>query len=187
MKHLLVSSVVAVLSLASVPAMAQQTYWVQAPPPPPRYKFIGMSFDVGVPSGAALGLELRAPFVPWFKLNGAFTYTLAPGARVGLVVDPIKFPVVPLGVVDVGYQSPISVNASGGTVGGSFTYEDFMGGLGFGSRDGFRFMLLAGETHLDGNVTGLASIVNTTQGVTYGDPKFHGWVPCARLGFSLLF
>jgi hypothetical protein len=149
----------------------------------PRYKFIGMSFDVGVPSGVALGLEGRLPYMPWFKLGVAGTFTLAPGVRGSLLLDPIRFPVAPVANFDVGYQSPITVK----NVSGSFTYEDIQGGLAFGSRNGARFLLLAGMSHLSGDVSGFQNIVSTSNGVSFGNPTFNGWIPSARLGFVCLF
>src|SRR5271156_5165159 len=87
----------------------------------PHYPFkLGPTFDLGLPSGAALGLQLRLPSLPWFKVNGAVTYTLAPGLRAGIMLDPINFPVAPVATVDIGHQFPFTVPVSGSKPGAEF-------------------------------------------------------------------
>src|SRR5258708_29954577 len=75
----------------------------------PYHFKLGMSLDASVPSGAALGLQARLPYIPWFKIGLAGTYTLAPGIRGNILIDPISFPIAPVANVDVGHQFPITV------------------------------------------------------------------------------
>jgi len=149
---------------------------------------LGMSLDVSVPSGAALGLEARLPHVPWFTLGAAGTYLLAPGVRGSILIDPIKFAVVPVANIDLGYQSSFTVPGIKNSPSVDYTYVDLNAGLAFGSRDGFRFLLLSGMSYLDGgahNVQG--ALGNSAKGLTVADPAFNAWTPNVKLGFKLLF
>ena len=160
---------------------------VEAPKNPYPFK-LGMSFDVSVPSGAALGLEARLPSVPWLKFGVAGTYTLAPGVRGNIMIDPIKFPVVPVLNVDLGYQSSFTIPGVSNSPSADFTYVDLNAGLAFGSRDGFRFLLLSGMSYLDGGAHNLqGALGSSAKDLTIADPSFNAWIPNAKLGFQFLF
>lgn len=151
---------------------------------------VGTQFDLSVPSGVALGLDTRLPYLPWFKLGLSGTYTLAPGIRGNLLIDPIKFPVVPVANVDVGHQFPFTVPGVSNSPSVDFDYVDLQGGLAFGSRDGFRFLMLGGMSYLNGTAHNVQALVNSNAnvaGLTVADPNFYGWVPNAKLGFEFLF
>jgi hypothetical protein len=155
---------------------------------PSRYPFkVGFLFDLSVPSGAALGLQARLPEVPWFKLGLAGTYTLAPGIRGSLLIDPIRFPVAPVANIDYGHQFQFAVPGVSGKPGADFDYVDLQAGLAFGGRDSARFMLLAGESYLNGTVRNVQGAIKDSNGLTFANPLFHGWVPDAKLGFEFLF
>src|ERR1700722_10821786 len=70
---------------------------------------LGMSADLGIPSGATLGIQVRLPYVPWTKIGVAGTYLLAPGGRGNILIDPIKFVIAPVAIFDLGYQSSFAV------------------------------------------------------------------------------
>jgi hypothetical protein len=162
---------------------------VPAKPSSDSFK-LGMNFDLSDPSGIALGLTTRLPYLPWFKLGLDATYTLAPGIRGNLLIDPIKFPVAPVANLDFGHQFGFKVPGVSNSPTIDFDYVDLQGGLAFGSRDGFRFLLLAGMSHLSGtahNFQGVISSSSSTQGLTIADPNFSGWVPDAKLGVEFLF
>lgn len=147
----------------------------------------GMSFDLGVPSGVALGVLVRPPYIPWVKAGLSITGTLNVGLRGTLLIDPIKFPIAPVASLDLGHQFPFAVPGVNNSPKVDFTYEDVLGGLAIGKRDGFRFMLFAGMSHLDGIAHNFQGVLPATNGLTVSDPNFSGWVPSARLGFSTLF
>lgn len=148
---------------------------------------LGMEFDISAPSGVALGVMARLPKLPWFKLGLAATGTLAPGVRGNLLIDPIKFPIAPVANIDVGHQFGFKVPSVDNSPKIAFTYCDLQGGLGLGSRDGFRFMLMAGFSYLAGTAYNFQGLVPATKGLTVMDPHFTGWIPNAKLGFSYLF
>jgi hypothetical protein len=160
------------------PVMVQST---------PHYGFaLGPTLDIGLPSGAAVGLQLRLPSLPWIKVNGAVTYTLSPGIRAGIVLDPIKFPIAPVITADIGRQFPFTVPVTG-KPGADFNYEDVMGGLAFGNRDSARFMLLVGESNLNGTVRNVQGAIKDSNGLTFNNPTFSGWIPSAKIAFNFLF
>lgn len=148
---------------------------------------VGLAWDIGVPSGMALGLQARLPEVPWFKLGLSGTYTLAPGIRGNLLIDPIRFPIAPVANVDVGHQFPFTVPGVNGKPGGQFDYVDLQAGLAFGGRDNARVLLLVGESYISGSTHNIQDTFDNTSGITIGSPTFKGWVPDAKLGFEFLF
>lgn len=150
---------------------------------------VGMLFDISVPSGVALGLEARLPYVPWFKFGLAGTGTLAPGVRGNILFDPIKFPIGPVLNVDVGHQFAFGVPGLKNSPTLDFTYTDLQGGIGLGSRDGFRFLLMGGMSYIfNGSANNFQGVLtNAPVGLKLGDPTFTGWAPNAKLGFNLLF
>jgi hypothetical protein len=148
----------------------------------------GLVFDLSLPSGVALGGEVRLPYLPYFKVGAAMTYTLAPGLRANILLDPIKFPVAPIANFDLGHQFGFSLPSLKNSPTVDFTYEDIQGGIGFGNRDGFRFMILGGMTHLSGTAHNFQGVItNSPAGLTIADPQFSGWIPSAKLGFNWLF
>jgi hypothetical protein len=152
---------------------------------------VGGQVDISLPDGVAVGPQVRLPYLPWFKLGAEFTYTLAWGARGSLLIDPIKFPVAPVAEATVGYQSPFTIPGLDNSPSISYSYQDLNVGLGFGKRDGFRFLLLSGMSHINGQAANFQQLVNahttTVNGLTIGSPRFDVWVPDFRLGGEWLF
>lgn len=189
MNKVLAFSTLAATMFMSAAALADTTSTpyhpdVQAPAPVP-FK-VGMSVDLSVPSGAAVGVQVRLPSVPWFKLGVAGTYTLAPGLRGNILIDPIKFPVAPVANVDFGHQFGFTLPGVNNSPTVDFDYVDLQGGLAFGSRDGFRFMLLGGMSYLNGTANHFQGVVSSG-GLTVADPHFSGWIPDAKIGVEWLF
>jgi hypothetical protein len=147
---------------------------------------LGMTLDMGAPSGIALGLQTRLPYLPWFKWSFAGTYTLAPGIRGGVLIDPIQFPVVPVVNVETGHQYPITIPVKGNP-NVDFNYTDLQAGLAFGSRDHTRLLVLVGMSYLNGSVNNIQGALPSISGLTMGNANFHGWVPDAKLGVEFLF
>ena len=154
---------------------------------PEHYPFkVGAVWSIGIPSGMELGLEARLPNMPWFKLQAAATYTLAPGMVGSILIDPIKFPVAPVLNFDFGRQFPFTVPVNG-RPGGDFDYANFMGGLAFGERDSARLLLLVGESYITGSSHNIQAVFADSNGLTIADPKFNGWIPIGKLEVEFLF
>lgn len=153
-----------------------------------RYRYLGMQFDIGLPSGVALGVVGRVPQVPWFKLGLAATGTLMPGIRGNVMFDPIKFGVAPVANIDLGHQFPFAIPGVKNSPDIGFSYVDLNAGLAFGNRDKFRFLLLSGYSYLFGSASNFQALITSApKGLTLANPTFTGWIPNLKLGFEWLF
>lgn len=158
---------------------------VTPPAPPPRHRFIGLSTDVGLPDGLALGVSVR-PW-PWLRLGVSATYNaLAPGLRGGFTVDPLPTVVAPTFTFEGGH-------AFGGRLPGvhampsvSYDYVNLHLGLEFGRRSSFRVFLRGGASWvgLGANGTENSGIASAT----LSNLSYRGWLaPSAKAGVSLYF
>ncbi|HEY4012149.1 MAG TPA: hypothetical protein VGM06_02325 [Polyangiaceae bacterium] len=182
--------------VASSPSAATQVDKAPAAASP-RHRTFGMTMDVGVPDGAALGIVVRPRF-DWLRIAGAVTHNgIAPGVRFGVTLDPIDFPIAPTLTVEGGHywQGTIPGISESPTVG--YNYANIHLGLEIGSRSNFRFFLRGGVSYLDvsasninmgSNGTVAANGASAMSGSGIGNPSFSGWVaPSGKLGFSLYF
>ena len=142
--------------------------------------YSGMYFDIGAPSGLALGVLARHPKFPYVKLGAAATMLVNGGLRANLIIDPIKFPVAPIVNIDIGYQFPFAISDNQL----SFTYSDLQGGISIGNRDGFRFVVLAGAAYVSGYVSHFQKPFSIPW-IKVDEPSFSGFVPSAKIGFVL--
>lgn len=147
----------------------------------------GVGFDVGT-DGAALGLVV-SPFIPAIRLEGAFTYDyVGEGLRGSASWDMFRFPISPILRADVGGYFPFSVPGMNNSPTFSYTYENLLGGIGFGKRSGFRFFFMGGTTHIDLNASGFGKSFTLPQGTSLGNTaNVDGWIPSGKLGFDWLF
>jgi hypothetical protein len=138
--------------------------------------------DLGVPDGAGLGLSVRP--VDWLRVGAAATHNaMAPGARVGVTLDPIPAAVGVTLTIEGGHYWSGVVPGAQGSPAVAYNYANFHAGLEFGNRSSFRFFLHGGASWLDltasaaqGSLLGLSNIA------------YRGWIaPSAKLGFSLSF
>jgi hypothetical protein len=178
-RSIIISSIVGLLCYSSI-AMADEDK--KSVP----FK-VGMTGDVSLPSGFALGLETRLPHVPWFKVGVAGTYSLSLGIRGNLLFDPIKFPIAPIANIDLGHQFQFTIPNTKNSPAIDFNYCDLNAGIGLGNRDGFRFMLLTGASYLWGTAHNFQGVLPTSNTLTISDPNFRGWVPNVKVGFNFLF
>jgi hypothetical protein len=163
----------------------------------PRHRMFGVTMDVGVPDGAALGIVVRPRF-DWLRIAGAVTHNgIAPGLRFGVTLDPIDFPVAPTLTVEGGHywQGTLPTVSDSPTVG--YNYANIHLGLEIGSRATFRFFLRGGVSYLDVNASNInmgssgtvaANGAGAMSGSGIGNPSFSGWLaPSGKLGFSVYF
>ncbi len=175
---------------------------VQSPSPKEGARFLGATFDVGLPDGALLGVAAR----PWHWLRlgaGAGTNSISLGLRGGVTVVP--FGVGPSASVEGGHYFEGNANGTASSLAGS-SYEDsrvadevgyqfanFHLGVEFG-RDNFTFFLHGGMSyihavmhHVNDELGGVS--VSGQNGVTTvvvnGEPVVSAWIPSAKLGFIL--
>jgi hypothetical protein len=179
-------------SLAALPARAVVLSLAVAPPEPPvdrsaaspgpRRHMFGMAMDVGVPDGAGLGLSVRP--VDWLRVGAAVTHnTMAPGARVGVTLDPLPTPIGITLTVEGGHYWSGTVPGIQGAPAVAYNYANFHAGLEFGNRSTSRFFLHAGASWIDGSASASQLAVSSLSNLSY-----RGWMaPSAKLGFSLYF
>jgi hypothetical protein len=155
--------------------------------PAPRHRTFGMSMDLGVPDGAALGLVVRPRF-DWLRIGAAVTHNgMAPGARLGVTFDPIDFGLVPTFTVEGGHywEGTLPLVRNSPAIG--YNYANFHLGLEVGSRASFRFFLRGGVSWLDVSTAHFQNTMPSSSS-SIGDPSYSGWLaPSGKLGFSLYF
>jgi len=146
----------------------------------------GMTMDLGVPDGAALGVVVRPRF-DWLRVGAAVTHNgMAPGARIGVTIDPVSFPMAPTLTVECGHSFEGRLSIVGGAPTVSYNYANFHVGLEVGNRAAFRFFLRGGASFLDASAAHMQGATGAGSG--FGDPSYNGWLaPSGKLGFSAYF
>jgi hypothetical protein len=153
---------------------------------PPHHRTFGMSMDLGVPDGAALGLVVRPRF-DWLRIGGAVTHNgMAPGMRFGVTLDPFASLMAPTFTVEGGHYWGGKLPMVSDSPSIAYNYANFHLGLEVGSRAAFRFFLRGGATWLDVSTAHYQSASSGGSGI--GDPSYSGWLaPSGKLGFSAYF
>jgi len=154
-------------------------------PEVPRHRTFGMAMDVGVPDGAGLALVVRPRF-DWLRFTAAFTHNgMAPGARIGMTLDPAAFPLGPTLTVEGGHSFAGTIPGMQGSPSIGYDYANIHLGLEVGNRATFRFFLRGGASWLAVNA---AHVQGAAGGSGIGDPSFTGWLaPTGKLGFAAYF
>jgi hypothetical protein len=151
------------------------------------HRTFGVSMDLGLPDGAALGVLVR-PHFDWLRVGAAVTHNgIAPGARGEITIDPLKVAIAPTLTIDGGHywQGSIPMVHDSHAVG--YNYANFHFGLEAGNRDAFRFFVRAGASWVDVSAPQVAGTMATT-GTTLGNASYSGWLaPSAKLGFATYF
>jgi hypothetical protein len=151
----------------------------------PRHRTFGMSMDVGVPDGAALGLVIRPD---WLRIGAAVTHNgMAPGVRLGVTLDPFESAMAPTFTVEGGHYWEGRLPLIQGSPAIVYNYANFHLGLEVGSRAAFRFFLRGGASWLGVSAANFQS-AGGAGGSQIGNPSYSGWLaPSGKLGFSAYF
>ncbi len=152
-----------------------------------RHRTIGMTMDLGVPDGAALGVVVRPAF-DWLRLGAAATHNgMAPGVRLGVTFDPVDFALAPTFTAEGGHYWAGTLPGVSKAPSIGYDYANLHLGLEVGSRATFRFFLRGGVSWLDVSTAHFQNASGGT-GSGIGDPSFSGWIaPSGKLGFSTYF
>lgn len=176
MKRLMIGSMVAAFALVSSVASAQ-TFRA------------GFGMDLGVPSGASVGLVVH-PWEDVLTVQPSLTYNaLAFGGRVSLKLDPMALAKnLPVGLfVDGQGGFAEQGNIPGKSASLGYDYVNIYGGLRLGKPNGFHWNFEAGPTYLNATTGNFQSLF-TTSGVGVGNPKVSGWVaPTFVTGFEVVW
>jgi hypothetical protein len=161
----------------------------QVSDPPPRFRYLGVDFGAGIPSGGYLGLVLR-PSLGWMRVSLDATYNgLGPGMKAGLTLDPIRFPIAPTLTVDEGFSLSGQVPGGSNQPSIGYEYSDVLLGLETGNRDKARFYLRGGFSWLNLHTDNFQQVIgNPVPGVGVGNASFQGWIfPSIQIGATILF
>ena len=145
-----------------------------------------MSMDLGVPDGGALGLVVRPRF-DWLRLGGAVTHNgMAPGARIGVTLDPVTFLMGPTFTVEGGHYWGGKLPAVSNSPSIAYNYANFHLGIEVGNRAAFRFFLRGGVSWLDVSTAQSQNAAGGASGIA--NPSYSGWLtPSGKLGFAAYF
>jgi hypothetical protein len=154
---------------------------------------LGFGLDVGVPSGAALGLAIN-PKLDWLRLQLSVTYALAPGGRVSLQLDPMALaphcPVGLFGDVQAGFVGQGSVPGhSADLPSAGYDYVNLYGGLRLGAPNGFHWNFEVGPTYAHVATSNFQVVAKgNSSGLTIGNPTANGWIiPTFVTGFTVVW
>jgi len=160
------------------------------------HRTFGVTMDLGVPDGAAVGVAVRPRF-DWLRLGASATYNgMAPGVRVGVTLDPFARRMAPTVTVEGGHAWDGSLAFVKGSPTVGYDYANLHVGVEVGHRETFRLFLRGGVSWVDVHTadfrtTSAGAGAGTGTGgaeVAVRDPSFNGWVaPSAKLGFSTFF
>jgi hypothetical protein len=155
---------------------------------PTKHKWVGLDLNVGAPEGVGVGVVV-SPYYDWLKLTGSYTNNyFASGGRLGLTLDPIKFGVAPTFTTEYGFTGHFNAGkvVNENLPDASYQYVNLQPGLEFGSRNGFRFYIRGGLTHLWADTYNFNSVI-TTEGVSASNPHATFWLaPTFKIGASIL-
>lgn len=155
---------------------------------PKKHKWVGVSGDIGVPDGAAIGVVV-SPYFYWLKANINYTNNyFASGGRAGITLDPIKFFIGPTFTTEYGFSTQFNASHTFGATlpGTSYEYVNLQPGIELGSPNGFRFFVRGGVSSVWIHAYDFNQVLNSTN-VTTSDPKAHLWLaPTFKLGFTAL-
>jgi hypothetical protein len=155
---------------------------------------VGFGADVGVPSGAAVGVVVN-PGLDWARLQASLTYDyLSFGGRGSLQLDPFALlPNFPIGLfadVQGGFQPEASIPGHSDLPRVGFDYLNLYGGLRLGKANGFHWNFEAGPTYLHATTGNFQSVLNntSTSGLVLGNPTVNGWfTPTFETGFTVVW
>jgi hypothetical protein len=158
-----------------------------------RPNLIGVQLDVGAPDGIAPSLVF-SPFLYFIKIPVSVTTNcFGLGWRAGVTLDPVKWALGPSYTLEYGAYKSLNLR---GVTGEeklplvNYSYLNNHLGLEIGNPNGFRFFLRGGFSYIWANTKELEAFINDKQTkttVTSGELNVEGWIPSAKLGFSVMF
>jgi hypothetical protein len=155
---------------------------------------IGLGADVGVPSGASLGI-VACDNACAFRAQVSMTHNaMGLGGRASIKADPLAF--IPKNPIAIFFDLQGGI-ASQGKIPGTtnlpplgYDYLNFYGGLRFGRAKGFHWVLEVGPTLLVANTSNFQHYAdnNGTTNVKVSNPTVTAWiVPTFVTGFEVVW
>jgi hypothetical protein len=157
----------------------------------PRYRWLGLQADVGVPDGAGIGVAVR-PGITWARLEASYTYSVvASGVRGGVTLDPFDAIIAPTITVEGG--ETFNGELPGSWVGLSnnprlnYEYVNVHLGLELGRRDSWRIFIRGGATRVHAEAADLRAANGTTTTTVDRLEANANVLGTAKIGFMVLF
>jgi hypothetical protein len=155
---------------------------------------LGLGADVGVPSGASIGIVACDNYCA-FRAQVSMTYNaMNLGGRASIKLDPLAlFPRNPVGLffdLQGGIAGQGSIPGTTNLPPLGYDYLNFYGGLRFGRARNFHWLLEVGPTMLVANTSNFQHYVdnNGTTNVKVSNPKVSAWiVPTFVTGFEIVW
>jgi len=154
---------------------------------------VGFGMDVGVPSGAALGVVVH-PKVDWVSAQLSLTHNVLNfGGRLAVKLDPMALkPNLPVGVffdTQGGFAANGTIPGHSDLPGLGYDYLNLYGGLRLGKPNGFHWNLEVGPTYMHISTSNFQSVVGSApKTLTLGNPTVNGWlVPTFVTGFEVVW
>lgn len=155
---------------------------------------LGLGADVGVPSGASIGIVACDNYCA-FRAQVSMTYNaMSLGGRASIKLDPLAlFPRNPVGLffdLQGGITGQGSIPGTTNLPPLGYDYLNFYGGLRFGRAKGFNWIIEAGPTYIIANTSNFTHYVNNngTSNVVSSNPVVKAWVaPTFVTGFQIVF
>ncbi len=157
---------------------------------------VGFGMDLGVPSGAALGLVVH-PKVDWASVQLSLTHNVLNfGGRASLKLDPMAL--INRGNLPIGLFADAQGGfAAQGTIPGhsdlpslGYDYLNLYGGLRLGKPNGFHWNFEVGPTYMHINTDNFQAVLKNgnVPGLSVGNPTVNGWlVPTFVTGFEVVW
>ncbi len=158
---------------------------------PPRYRWLGLQADVGVPDGAGIGAVVR-PGITWARLEASYTYSMvASGVRGGITIDPLATIVAPTLTIEGGAafdgELPASWLHLSGNARVNYQYANVHLGLELGRRDSWRIFIRGGATGVRAEAADLHSATGAMSASADRLDVNATVLGTAKVGFVVLF
>lgn len=155
---------------------------------------VGFGMDLGVPSGAALGVVVH-PKVDWASVQLSLTHNvLAFGGRASLKLDPLALkPNLPIGLfadVQGGFAAQGNIPGHSDLPSVGYDYLNLYGGLRLGKPNGFHWNFEVGPTYMHISTDNFQSALKSgnVPGLSVGNPTVNGWlIPTFVTGFEVVW
>jgi len=167
---------------------------VEPAPPNPHPFRMGFGMDVGVPSGAALGLVVH-PKVDWVSAQLSLTHNvLALGGRLSVKLDPFALkPDLPIGLFadfQGGLTGQGNIPSMNDYPSVGYSYLNLYGGLRLGKPNGFHWNFEAGPSYIYATTEGFQAFADKkgSKGLAVSNPTVSAWVtPTFVTGFEVVW
>jgi hypothetical protein len=151
---------------------------------------VGFGMDIGIPSGASLGVVVH-PKMDWLSLQASVSHNaLAFGGRFSAKLDPLALmvnnPIALFGDIQVGTFGRGNVPGLTDMPSVGYSYMNTYLGVRLGKPNGFHWLVEGGPSYIYAWTSGVQDVISKNAGsnLRVSDPTVSGWVmPTFITGF----